>query len=147
MSTDHLKPYQFKSGDPRCKGKTSKKESAKDICDRLNFDPLEFEILVAKDEWKYLGLKGPVSINQRSKSAQFVGSKLYPSLKAIEVREEFEAGEEDRVVVILPSNDRELPSEVMVLTKEEVVMELPKDHLMSMARKVDIAIADEVETL
>jgi len=136
---DHLKPYQFKPGDPRCKGRTSKKESAKDICDRMNFDPLEFEILVAQDQWKLLGLKGPVSVNQRSKSAQFVGSKIYPSLKAIEVKDDFDAGsDEDRVVVILPSNDRELESEVKAISQEESVMELDKDLMMDMARKVDL---------
>lgn len=138
---DHLKPYQFKPGDPRCKGKSSKKESAKDICDRMNFDPLEFEILVAQDQWKLLGLKGPVSVNQRSKSAQFVGGKIYPSLKAVEIRDDFDAGsEEDRVVVILPSNDRELESEIKVISQEESVMELDKDLMMDMARKVDLAV-------
>ena len=123
--SDHLIKYQFKKGDPRSKkGGRPKKRSAMDICNDLDFDPLEFDILIARDDWKLLGLKKPIPIGIRQKSAQKVGDKIYPNLKAIELKEDMDTLEDDRVVVILPSNDRELPEEVSKIEHEEVDTEI-----------------------
>lgn len=145
--TDHLKPYQFKKGDSRCKGKTATRKSALDTCDALGFDPLEFEILVAQDQWKLLGLKGSISIAQRLKASQHITDKVYPTLKAVELKEDFNEAEDERVVVIMPSNGRELESEIKQVTMQESVSLIPQDQLLDMARKVDLPIGDEIDEL
>ena len=123
--SDHLIKYQFKKDDPRAKkGGRPKKRSALDVCSDMGFDPLEIDILIARDDWKLLGLKRPIPIGIRQKSAQNIGNKIYPNLKAIELKEDVETLEDDRVVVILPSNDRELPEEVMKVEHEEVDTEI-----------------------
>tara|TARA_R110000822_G_scaffold15369_6_gene52982 strand:+ start:3175 stop:3618 length:444 start_codon:yes stop_codon:yes gene_type:complete len=123
--TDHLIKYQFKKGETQeKKGGRPKKRSATDICNDMGFDPLEYEILIARNDWKLLGEKKPIPIGIRQKSIQKIGDKLYPNLKAIELKEDVSMLEEDRVVVILPSNDRELPDQVSKVGYEKVDTEI-----------------------
>ena len=145
MSADHLIQHQFKKGEERTKNSPGRPKgsrfSAMDICDRMDFDPLEVEILIAKDQWKMLGLKGPVPLAQRLKATQHITDKIYPSLKAIELKEDLsEELEDDRIVVILPSNDRELPSEVKQISKEEAVQIVPQEDLMDLAKKCSVPV-------
>ena len=80
--------------------------------------------MIARNDWKLLGEKKPIPIGIRQKSIQKIGDKLYPNLKAIELKEDVSMLEEDRVVVILPSNDRELPDQVSKVGYEKVDTEI-----------------------
>ena len=143
--SDHLVKYQYKKGDPRAKapnGRPSKK-TVKDICNDMGFCPIEFDVLIASDQWKMLGLKKEIPISIRQKSAQSLSNKIYPNLKAIELKEDLETLDEDRVVVILPSNDRELPSEVQRVEHEEVDTDLTiGEVVVETAKELKISLED-----
>lgn len=142
--SDHLVKYQFKKGDPRTKNSPGrpKKRSALDVCEEMGFDPFEAEVLFARNDWKLLGLKGPVPPTLMLKATQHLTDKIYPSLKAIELKDDLDEGaKDDRVVVILPSNDRELESEVSQVEHKEVIQPVG-EPLMGVAKKCSVPIED-----
>lgn len=122
---------KFKPGDKkpinsgRKKGKlNAKTEHFFEICEKMNHDPVTFNVMLAQNDWQSLGYPNRtftsftksgetfetdyISVNDRVSANNKLLEFMYPKRKAIEVT----SGEKDNTAIILAYNPKELKPSV-----------------------------------